>query len=148
MNLIVIESSLGRFDSVLLSHLEVLSEVLISCPPVCKGHGKTFFSGLLMQVRVSHIILLAVSRHSHAVVSKRLRSSNLSELVVPVLDHSFLLIFDEHIHGKTAVKLDHQQHPNWSDSMSSVEWLEFPINVAEWIFDHSSEIFEDSPSLC
>ena len=43
-----------------LSHLEVLSEVLVSTPPVSVNHASSLLSGLLMQVGVSHVVLLAI----------------------------------------------------------------------------------------
>ncbi len=41
-----------------LSHVEVLSEVLISAPPVGVDHGGLLVLANLMEVGVSHIVLI------------------------------------------------------------------------------------------
>ena len=43
-----------------LSHLEVLSEVLVTAPPVGPDHIQALVAAGLMEVRVSHVVLLSV----------------------------------------------------------------------------------------
>jgi len=57
---LVVEARHGWSDIVLLSHFEVLSEVLVSAPPVGPNHADSLVSPDLMEVRVSHIVLLSV----------------------------------------------------------------------------------------
>ena len=46
------------------SHVEVLSEVLVSAPPVGVDHRNSLVSSNLMEVGVSNVILLSVSWES------------------------------------------------------------------------------------
>ena len=56
----MIESRHRWFDVMSLSHIEVLSEALISAPPVGVDHAHSLISPDLMEVRVSNIILLSI----------------------------------------------------------------------------------------
>ncbi len=87
----VVEAREGRSDAVSLSHLEVLSEVLVSAPPVGPDHVKSFVSSDLMEVRVSHVMLLSVDGESSVSVGKAVTLVGLSESIPPVLDHALLL---------------------------------------------------------
>ena len=60
VDLLVIESGESRSDTVALSHLEVLSEVLVTAPPVGPDHVQALVAAGLMEVRVSHVVLLSV----------------------------------------------------------------------------------------
>ena len=74
-----------------LSHLEVLSEVLVSAPPVCPDHVQLLVSSNLMEVRISDIILLSVDWESSVSVRGTMGLVGLSKSVSPVLNHTFLL---------------------------------------------------------
>jgi hypothetical protein len=43
--------------------------------------------------------------------------------------------------------MEDEKNPCKSDSVLIMEWLKFPIDITEWIFIESSEIFECSPFL-
>ena len=43
-----------------LSHVEVLSEVLVSAPPVGVDHADSLISSNLMEVGVSNVVLLSI----------------------------------------------------------------------------------------
>lgn len=75
----------------LLSHLEVLSEVLVSAPPVSVDHVQLLLSADLMEVGVSHVVLLSVNGESAVVVLGRVHLVDLSNRVAPLLAHSLLL---------------------------------------------------------
>ena len=66
---LVIEARKTWSDVILLSHLKVFTEVLVSAPPVCVDHTKTFASSHLMEVGVANIILDAVSWESPVTIS-------------------------------------------------------------------------------
>lgn len=74
-----------------LSHLEVLSEVLVSAPPVGPDHAESLVPSDLMEVRVSHIVLLSVHRVSAVRVSRPVCLVSLTNPVSPVEAHSFLV---------------------------------------------------------
>lgn len=73
-----------------LSHLEVLSEVLVSAPPVGPDHAQSLVSPDLMEVRVSHVVLLSVYGESAVGVRSTVSLVGLTDSVSPVEDHSFL----------------------------------------------------------
>ena len=78
-----------------LSHLEILSEVLVTAPPVGPDHIETLVAEGLMEVRVTNVVLLSVNRESTVSVASAVLLADLTESVSPVLDHSFLLYFDK-----------------------------------------------------
>ena len=60
----MVESAHGWLDVVPLPHLEVLSEILISAPPVSVDHADSLVPSHLMEVGVSNVVLLAVCRQT------------------------------------------------------------------------------------
>ena len=88
---LVVEASKRWLDTVSLSHFEVFSEVLVSAPPVGPDHVQSLVSSNLMEVRISHIVLLSVNGESSVSVRSAVGLVGLTESVSPVLDHSFLL---------------------------------------------------------
>ena len=87
----MVESTERWSDVVSLSHLEVLSEVLISAPPVGVNHANSLISSDLMEVGVSNIVFLVISRHSSITVRSRVVAVDLSNVPLPLLNHRFLL---------------------------------------------------------
>ena len=82
-----------------LSHVEVLSEVLISAPPVGVDHACLLISSDLMEVGVSHIVLLSISWESSVGVRWSMLSVNLTNVPLPLIDHAlFLLLGKEEEH--------------------------------------------------
>lgn len=64
VDLFVVETGEGWLDAVLLSHFEVLSEVLVSAPPVGPDHIESLVSSDLMEVRVPNVVLLSICGES------------------------------------------------------------------------------------
>ena len=95
INIIMIEPRKSWFDIVSLSHLEVLSEVLVSAPPVSVDHGDSLVSSDLMEVGISHIIFLVISRHSSIRVWGVVMLVNLSNMPLPLSNHRLLLFFSD-----------------------------------------------------
>lgn len=93
VDLLVVEAREGRSDSVSLSHFEILSEVLVSAPPVGPDHAQALVPSGLMEVGISHIVLLPVHWESSVSVPRSVLLVCLSESVSPVLDHLFLLYY-------------------------------------------------------
>ena len=78
-------------DAVALSHLEVLSEVLVAAPPVGPDHIETLVAAGLMEVRVADVILLSVDGEATVSVACAMLLANFTESVAPVFKHAFLL---------------------------------------------------------
>jgi len=91
VDLLVVETGEGGSDSVALSHLEVLSEVLIAAPPVGPDHVEALVTADLMEVGVAHVVLLSVDGEAAVSVGCAVRLVGLTQAVAPVLDHAFLL---------------------------------------------------------
>ena len=93
VDLLVVEAGEGGPDAVALSHLEVLSEVLVSAPPVGPDHIETLVAAGLMEVGVANVVLLSVDGESAVSVRGTMLLAHLTESVSPVLDHTLLLYF-------------------------------------------------------
>ena len=74
-----------------LSHLEVLSEVLVSAPPVGPDHTQSLVSLHLMEIRVSNVVLFSVNGESSVSMLGIVHFVSLSESISPVEDHSLLV---------------------------------------------------------
>ena len=74
-----------------LSHLEVLSEVLVAAPPVGPDHIESLVSADLVEVGVADVVLLSVDGESAVSVGSTMSLVGLSKTVAPVLNHTFLL---------------------------------------------------------
>ena len=88
----VLEVSVVGADVVLLSHLKVLPEVLVSAPPVGMDHAQTLVSADLMEVSVPDVVLMSVSRHTSVGVSGTVLVVHLSNVPSPVFNHLFFLV--------------------------------------------------------
>jgi hypothetical protein len=97
IDIIVIESRECWFDIVSLSHFEVLSEVLVSAPPVSVDHRDSLVSSDLMEVGISHIIFLVISWHSSVGVWRIVMLVDLSNVPLPLSNHAFLLFLGDEI---------------------------------------------------
>ena len=93
----MIESTERWLDVVSLSHLEVLSEVLVSAPPVGMDHADSLVSSNLMEVGVSNVVLLVISWHSSITMRSRVMTVNLSNMPLPFFNHAFLLLFGDEV---------------------------------------------------
>ena len=74
----------------LLSHLEVLTEVLVTAPPVEVHHSKSLVPSNLMEVGVSDIVLDTIDWESSVSVTHAMEFISLSNSISPVLHHSLL----------------------------------------------------------
>ena len=91
VDLLVVEAGQRGSDAMALSHLEVLSEVLIAAPPVGPDHIETLVTAGLMEVGVADVVLLPVDGESAVSVGGAVLLADLTESVPPVLQHAFLL---------------------------------------------------------
>ena len=144
---LVSEAGKSGSDVLLLSHLEVLAEVLVTAPPVEMDHAQSLVSSDLMEVRVSDIVLDTVDRHSAVTVLEAGELVGLADSVAPVLDHLLLLVLDHNIEKETAPKMEDNHTPEETNTVLSVERLHLPVHVAEGVLKEASDVFESSPSL-
>ena len=88
----VSEAGNGRSDIVLLAHLEVLTEVLVTAPPVSVDHVEAFVTSDLMEVGIPDIVLDTIDGVSSITMRCIVGWVTLANSIAPVLNHSFLLI--------------------------------------------------------
>ena len=147
IDLLVIESAERGADTVSLSHLEVLSEVLITAPPVEVDHTKSLVSSDLMEVGVSQVVLVTVGRHTSVSVRTIMHLVVLTNAVSPVLNHLLLLVLDKHPQEEGLVKVEDKENPSESNTVLGVERNHLPVSVSSGVFKESGDVLEGSPSL-
>ena len=81
----------------LLAHLEVLAEVLVTAPPVQVDHAEALVTANLMEVGISHVVLDTIGWESPVTVQVAVSLVVLSDSEAPVLDHSLLLVLDHDV---------------------------------------------------
>ena len=86
----MVEPGLRGSNAVLLSHLEVLTEVLVTTPPIEMDHAKSLVSPDLMDVGISEIVLDAIDGESSISVAHGVELVCLTKSVSPMLNHSLL----------------------------------------------------------
>ena len=143
----VLEVSVVGADVVLLSHLKVLPEVLVSAPPVGMDHAQTLVSADLMEVSVPDVVLMSVSRHTSVGVSGTVLVVHLSNVPSPLLAHRLLLVFADDVEEEGLVEVVTHEHPDKSDSVVGAVGLGLPVSVSHRVLEESSDILEGSPSL-
>ena len=97
VDLFVSKSGIAGFDVILLAHLEVLAEVLVSAPPVEMDHVKSLVSANLMEIAIADIVLLSVSRETSISVGKAMFIVGFSDVPSPVFNHLLFLLLDHNI---------------------------------------------------
>jgi len=91
VDLLVVKSGERGSDAVALSHFEVLPEVLVAAPPVGPDHVEALVAADLMEVGVTHVVLLPVDGEAAVAMGGAVGLVGLTQAVAPVLDHAFLL---------------------------------------------------------
>ena len=130
-----------------LSKLEVLSEGLVSAPPVEPDHAELLVSPHLMEVRVSHVVLFMIGGHPLVVMDGQMSLVHFSKGVSPMGHHVLLLVSNKDKGDKRGIEMEPKEGPNKSDSVLGVERLEFPVSVGHRVLEEPSDIFEGSPFL-
>ena len=147
INLFMVESSSCWADVVALSHLEVFSEVLVTAPPIGVDHAESLVPADLMEVRVAHVILLAIDGESAVFVGLSVELVSLSNVPLPGFDHLFFLVFNHHKEEEGGVQVENKEHPHKANTVLRVERLKFPVNVTCGVLHEAGNVFECSPSL-
>ena len=147
VNFLVVESAKGWLNSVFFSHFEIFSKSLVSTPPVVPDRVQPLVFKHLMEVRVSDVVLLVISWHSLVISCCSGVSVGLSNNESPFLNHAFFSSATSHVLLKREEQMPAEQCPQWSKSVLLSHWLKFPVNVSNWVFSQSGEVFERSPFL-
>ena len=141
------EARQGWFEVVLLAHLEVLAEVLVTAPPVQVDHAETLVTPDLMEVRVPDVVLDAIGWEPSIAVESTVGLVRLTNPVTPVVDHPLLLVLDHSVEKEAAPEMEDDHAPEESHAILPMEWLCFPVDIAQGVLEEASDVFERSPSL-
>ena len=131
----------------LLTHLEVLAEVLVAAPPVQVDHAEALVAPDLMEVRVPDVVLDAIGWESSVAVESTVCLVRLANPVTPVVYHPLLLVLDHGVEKEAAPEMENDHAPEETHAVLPVEWLCFPVDVAQGVLEEASDVFERSPSL-
>ena len=130
-----------------LSHLKVLSKVLVSAPPVSVNHGHSLVPPDLMEVGVTHIVLLPVHREPSVSVWRVVVLVDLADVPFPLGDHALFLLLGQQVEHKRLVQMPDQEYPAESDPILVGQSCDFPESISEWVFKESRDVLERSPLL-
>jgi hypothetical protein len=130
-----------------LSHVEVLSEVLVSAPPVSVDHADSLVSSDLMEVRVSDIVLLSICWESSVGMWAIVVLVDLSNMPFPLSDHAFFLLLGKEEQNKRLVQVPDKENVNDSNSVLVGKGSNFPEGITEWVLEESGDVLECSPFL-
>ena len=101
-----------------------------------------------MEVRVAHVVLDAVHGESTVAGQARVRLVSLTDAIAPMLNHLLFLVLDHHVKKEAAPEVEDHQGPHEAHAVLLVEPICFPVEVAHWVLEEASDVFEGSPSLC
>ena len=130
-----------------LSHVEILSEVLVSAPPICVDHSDFLVSSDLMEVCVSHVVFVTVSWETSVRVGAVIMFVDFSNVPFPLGNHIFFFLFCKQIQHEGLIKMEYKEHVYNSYSVLTWKICNFPKSVPEWIFEKSGNVFKRSPFL-
>jgi hypothetical protein len=94
---LMIEPRNGWLDVVSLSHVEVLSEVLISAPPIEMNHGHSLVPLDLMEIGVSDIVFMSISWESSITVWTTVIFIVFTIVPSPLIHHTLLLLLSDQV---------------------------------------------------
>ena len=100
----------------LLAHLEVLAEVLVTAPPVKMDHAQSLVTTNLMEVSIPHIVLDTVSWESTIAIQGTMSLVGLTNSVAPVLSHPIFLVLDHDVEEETAPEVEDDHAPEATQS--------------------------------
>ena len=129
------------------AHLKVLSEVLVTAPPVSVNHAKALVAAHLMEVRVSHVVLLAIDRETTVSVSGSVLVVHLTEAVAPGCNHIFFLGLDDHVQQEGLIQVPNEAAPDKSYTVRLDQGADLPEDVSERILSRASDVLECTPFL-
>ena len=141
------EARQSGLDVVLLAHLEVLAEVLVTAPPVEVDHAEPLVTADLMEVGVPDIVLDPVGGETTVTVLQAVSLVSLTDAVAPVLDHLLLLILDHDIEEEGTPAVEDNHAPHETHAVLSKERVHLPVDVADGILNEPGNVLEGPPAL-
>ena len=115
--LLVLETRHSRLDAVSLSHLEILSEDLVSAPPVSVDHRDSLVSQDLMRVGITNVVLVPVDWESSIAVRAVIVSIVFTNVPSPLGNHVLFFLLGKQIKHERLVQMEDQESISDSDSV-------------------------------
>ena len=146
-NFFVSKATFGRLYVLLLAHLEVLAEVLVTAPPVHVDHVKALGTANLMEVGISHIVLDTIDWHPSVTIQGAVSLVDLTNSPAPVVAHLLLLVLHHDVEKEAAPQVEDDEAPDEAHAVLLMEAFSLPVGIAEWVFEEAGDILERSPFL-
>ena len=144
---LVSEATFGGLDVLLLAHLEVLAEVLVTAPPVHVDHVEALGTANLMEVGISHIVLDTIDWHPSVTIQGAVSLVNLTDSPAPVVAHLLLLILHHDVKKEATPQVEDDEAPDEAHAVLIMEAFSLPVGIAEWVFEEAGDVLERSPFL-
>ena len=144
---LVSEATFGGLDVLLLAHLEVLAEVLVTAPPVHVDHVKALGTANLMEVGISHIVLDTIDWHPSVTIQGAVSLVDLTDSPAPVVAHLLLLVLHHDVEKEAAPQVEDDKAPDEAHAVLLMEAFSLPVGIAEWVFEEAGDVLERSPFL-
>ena len=144
---LVSEATFGGLDVLLLAHLEVLAEVLVTAPPVHVDHVEALGTANLMEVGISHIVLDTIDWHPSVTIQGAVSLVDLTDSPAPVVAHLLLLVLHHDVEKEAAPQVEDDEAPDEAHAVLLMEAFSLPVGIAEWVFEEAGDVLERSPFL-
>ena len=147
IDLLVSEAAESGLDSVSLTHVEVLSEHLVSAPPVGVNHADSLVAENLMRVRVSHVVLVTINGEASVRVRRVVVTVVLADVPLPLGNHVLLLLLGEQVQHKGLIQVENEEGIGDADAVLRRQHGDSPVGVAEGVLKEASDVLEGTPFL-
>ena len=147
VEIVMVEAGHAGGNAVLLSHVEVLSEDLVSAPPVSVNHADSLVTQVLMEVSVSDVVLVAVDGETSVRVRRVVMLVVLTNVPSPLGNHVLLLLLGEEVEHERLVQMEDEEHIDDSDSVLARKGRDSPVSITEGVLEEARDVFESTPSL-
>ena len=141
------KATFGGLDVLLLAHLEVLAEVLVTAPPVHVDHVEALGTANLMEVGISHIVLDTIDWHPSVTIQGAVSLVDLTNSPAPVVAHLLLLVLHHDVEKEAAPQVEDDEAPDEAHAVLLMEAFSLPVGIAEWVFEEAGDVLERSPFL-
>lgn len=126
-DLVMVEARLGRTNAILLAHLEILAEGLVTTPPIQVDHADALVALRLVEVRVTHVVFDSVCGEATVICQLPVVSVHLTASPPPVLNHTLFLVLANNVGEERRVEVEGDERIHKSESVLLVEGLHFPV---------------------
>ena len=147
VQIVVVEALHAGLDAVLLSHVEVLAEDLVSAPPVRVDHADSLVTQVLVEVSVSDVVLVSIDGEASVRVRRVVVLVVLANVPSPLGNHVLLLLLGQEVEHERLVQVEDEEHIDDSDSVLARKRRDSPVGITEGVLEEARDVFESTPLL-